>query len=498
MQTRLRKVQEEGGEGATRIFGAVTPPDFGIGLPRVRMSWILGVILFLVLVVGSASGLRIVPWNTTIDDPSPVVLLSPRIHYMSPQVNYPISGYLEVSLGRMPTGDLRGKILLHKMQSRQFIEDLCESLKDSGLAAFIVLQNSQVDYPGLTEYGRSRRNLPNQPFPVFDITLSQNKTLEPWFDPVHGLFAVIDTEDANPWDKFYNKWIPALSWVIIAICCFILTLTVYKLTLHILRDGFAMNIPQLVLWMNLVSNILRILHLLIDPFGRYGIYPYWWVQIGMTIPAPFLVAASLMMTLYWHEMIKRVRQMNAFLDQGLVPFLIVSLALFAFELATCLARGLGAIIAVLVIVTALIYAVVILTLLVFFIITKIRLQRLFHKLNKKLNVATKKHGQDDDDASSGSSSKKEKKSEKNQRRLGLASNIVILTGVSLFIYLISLIAAGIGNIFWIPTSCFVIIVGLLSSMTILSLLQVIIIRAPPGPWKRIFSQVSFKRKSSGV
>jgi hypothetical protein len=441
------------------------------------MAWVMGV--FLLATIGSVSGLRIVPWNTSIDDPSPLILHSPRVRFITPHVTYPVSGYLEVSLDRLPTGNLTGKILLHKLQSRQFVEDICEELKDSGLAAYIVVFNSNVDYPGLTQYSKSRFNLPNQPFPVFEITVSQNKSLEPWFDAEHGLFAVIDTEDLNPWDKVYEKWIPPFAWVIVVISSIALIMSVYKLTLHVLRDGFSMNIPQLVLWMNVVSNILRIIHLLVDPLGRAGIYPYWWVQIGMTIPFPFLVAASLMMTLYWHEMIKRIRLMNAFLDQGLVPFLVVSLALFAFELATCLARGLGAVIALLVVSTALIYAVVILSLLIFFLVTKIRLRRLFHKLNKKLNVAKQERGANNQTLN-------EAKMGNNQRKLRLASNIVVLTGISMFIYLIFLITVGVGNLFWMPTSFFVIVVGLLSSMSVLSLLQVVIIRAPKRPWRWIF------------
>jgi hypothetical protein len=181
----------------------------------------------------------------------------------------------------------------------------------------------------------------------------------------------------------------------------------------------------------------------------------------MTIPSPFVIAGAILITLYWHEMIQKTgRKLNNFLDRMLLPFIVIGVVLFGFELATATARAVGATIRWLIVLDAIAYAVIILGLLVFFIITKIRLYRVFQKLNKRLNTK--------------------------EKRLKIASNIVVATGAVMFLYLVTLIVLGIGTLFWTPKGFIALISAILSTMVILSFLQVMLIRAPQRPWKWIF------------
>jgi hypothetical protein len=423
--------------------------------------------------ISIVSGLRVFSGNTTDNDSSFISMASPRITILSPPVNYPIFGELVLSLDRIPSGNLSGKILLHRLQNLQFAEDLCEELKDSGLLAYVVIFNSDSLYPGLTEFGKARSKKPNQPFPVFEITSAQNSSLKFTFEnhdtPIYASF---DSEDVNPWIKVYAEWIPPLAWIIIVISATIAIIATYKLTLHIIRDGIQINVPQLVLFFNIIANLLRFLHLIVDPFGGKHIFLYWWVQIGMTIPFPFILASALLITLYWHEMIQKIHKMNSFLNQSFIPFLIISALIFALELATSIARGLGAVISILIVADALVYAVIILALLLFFIVTKIRLNTVFRTINKSV-AATRAHGE-------------------KTKRLGIDSNITVATGVFLTIYLIILICIGIGTIFWIPIGFYVMLVGLTVSMAGVSLLQVLLIKAPYRPWKWIICGLFMK------
>lgn len=444
----------------------------------------LGIILCL---VGRCGAFRVVADNTSFpydEDRFSLVLPSPRVRFMCEEPKYPFYGDLVVSDGRHPSGNLTDKILLHRLRNGQFVEGLCEELKDRGLRALVIVFNSETAHPGMTQYARSRRHLPHQPFPVFEITKLQNDSLEFWFEnSTDGIVTVaFDREDKNEWDPIYLDWIPPFAWVIVVLSSMILICAVYKLTLHIIRDGFLLNVPQLVLWMNVISNLIRVSSLIVDPFGGHGIYLYWWVQISTTTPIPFLVTASLLMTFYWHELILRFRQMNSFLDESLIAFVVVIVIIFGFEFATSLARALGAIVALLVFTTGLVYAVVICSLLIFFLVTRTRLHRVFHRINKRIAAGAPRDTKD--------------KTGKHQKRLHTTSNIIVATGVFLLIYLVFLLTISAGHVFWIPKGFFTLMVGSISSSVILSGLQVLLIRPPHRPWRWIFCGLFMKDPGS--
>jgi hypothetical protein len=390
-----------------------------------------------------------------------VFMSSPRVRFLSPHPKYPISGELVRSTDMKPSGNWTGKVLVYELHSLQFAEDLAKTMLDTGVEAIIII-NTVAVVPGFTQYLAKGTRPVDTPFSLFEISYLQDDVLDDWFkNQTNGRVFVTIEEDPNPWDECFLRWLPALGYAVLITCGIILIIALYKYILLVMRDGFRANLAQLILVFSITALVIRAAWTCPDPMGAFNIFPYWWVQFAYTLPFAFVICGELMITLYWHELIQKTgRRMNPFLDGMLVPFLIVGGTVFGFELATCLARAIGAVVRWLIIIDGIVYAIVILALLIFFVITKIRLAKVFAKLNKRLNTK--------------------------EKRLGIASNIVIFNGVALLIFLICLGIIGIGSLYWVPIGFFVVTSALLLSMNLICFLLVIMIRAPQRPWKWIF------------
>jgi hypothetical protein len=382
---------------------------------------------------------------------------------MWPQsAHYPFSGQLVYTTDSHPTQNLTGKVLLYDAENLLHKEEFVDRLKDSGLSALILAFPGDTKYPGLIQYSRTQLEPTKNPFPVFEITSRQNKSLEGWWKNQTALFVSFNFEEPSPWDKVFFHYVPVFANLLLVFSGLIMIMAGYKLLLLVLVNGIQLSIAQLVLLFNFISIALRFAWCASDPVGAYGRTPFLWVQIGMSLPFSFCISGALLITLYWHEMIIRTGpKINLFLNKMLVPFLIVAGIIFGIELATGIARGLAARVPILVIIDGIIYAVIVVATLIFFIVTKIRLSAVFKKLNTNLNQGK-------------------------GRKLAIASNIVVGISIVMVLWVIALILLGTGKIIWTPPGFVVIWTVLLLGMNVMCLLQVLLIRAPYRPWKWIF------------
>lgn len=275
--------------------------------------------------------------------------------------------------------------------------------------------------------------------------------------------------EKNPWKGVFTYFIPIFCNLLLAFTGITLLMAVYKLSLLILEKGFQRSIAQIVLWLNVICLSLRCAYLASNPMGAYGGTSFLWVQFGATLPFSFCISGTLLITLYWHEMILRAgHQINLFLSSMLIPFLIACGVIFGIEIASVIVRGLNLLIPVVIIVDASIYAAVVLSLLIFFIVTKVRLSKEFKRLNRTLNLQKGK-------------------------KLAIASNIVIGIAVVMVLWLAAMLFLAAGKYFWSPPGFALTWIILLTSMTTLCLLQILLIRAPWRPWRWILCGV-FKSK----
>jgi hypothetical protein len=201
--------------------------------------------------------------------------------------------------------------------------------------------------------------------------------------------------------------------------------------------------------------------------GAYGRSTLLWIQSGCTLPFAFCLSGIILITLYWHEMmIKSGKKINMFLSKMLWPFLGICGILFVIEFIAALGRALRWHGIMITIVTGSVYAFVIVSFLIFFVITKVRLSAEFRRLNASLR------------AREGSSS--------GEKKLGVATNLVVGIAVVLVIWLFGLIFFCISRLFWTPIGWCIVWVVLLMGMSLQCFLQILIIRVPERTWKWIF------------
>jgi hypothetical protein len=370
-------------------------------------------------------------------------------------VSYPLTGEALFLTKLDSNANYSGKIIFYRIPNFNFVEDTIETLQGTNPLALVSI--SYHSPGGITKYERARHKLPPITIPVFEISPVQNDTFEDLPAAAFPLTIRIEEDDPNPWDHLYLVQFPALAACILFTSGIVAIIAAFKLTNLILKYGVQINLAQIVLAMNLVGMLLRCAWSVVDPFGSYGIYVYAWVQMGLTLPCPFSVGGALIIALYWHEMLTQFgHPIHGFLGRMLIPFLVSAGFSFTWELVTSIVRGLGGPTLILYLIDGLIYAAIILSLFVLFLVTSFRLEKTFARLNAKLN--------------------------QRQERLRVINRLVVALAVAMISLLVFLVIVGSGQFAWQMPVRMAAATGVLGSLTLMSLFQVLIIRAPEPYW----------------
>jgi hypothetical protein len=157
------------------------------------------------------------------------------------------------------------------------------------------------------------------------------------------------------------------------------------------KKGIRLVIPHVVLALIVAGTLLQIIAM-VDISGFRRIYPITFNIVFFTLPAPFILSATILMTFYWHECISRSSiRVNPFLTKAKVPFFISCAVLFAFMIiSTCLR--------VLTVVTAFnyvelaYYVIIVLGLAIFFIVTAVKVMKQI-RLSQSLSSERKSSGE---------------------------------------------------------------------------------------------------------
>jgi hypothetical protein len=300
------------------------------------------------------------------------------------------------------------------------------------------------------------------PFPVFEITLAQNKSLEGWFkNQTKGVFITMD-DDPNPWKYTRTVAIPTIVLVTLIMAGIILVMATYKLTMIVMMDGLNCSFGQLVLIFNILALLTRILWATSNPFGIYNTTSLVWVMVSQFMPLAFAVSGALLISLYWHEIIQRtIPKINPFLNKMKWPFVIMCTWIVGFELAVNICKGIGLYSPRLVMIYSISYSVTVLSLLIFFLITIGRLQFALNELNQTLSHSKNK-------------------------KLRLANQWILGLSIGLFIWVVTLIINSVTELIAIPTGLVVLSSIQLIALNFVILFQILLIRAPQRPWKWIF------------
>lgn len=272
--------------------------------------------------------------------------LSPRITYVDPPP--PSPGYWDsfnatapfvIITDKSDTANLTGKILLYQQKALETMEDTITFFRDTGIVAFFTVYRQQSNFPGIGNWVRSGQKVPDHNYPIYEVSLPQLKQIKAIYDNQSVLMMTVMT-DPNPWLLVETSVLPALGVVTLTFSGIVAIMAVYKLTVLVLVYGFQLSVSQVVLWLTLIGSVLRAVFGGVDPWAAYG-GTFLFEQVFVSIHYPFVVASCLLLSLYWHELIKKTGgKINLFLDKLKWPFLIVSVVMFCFELATGILRGL--------------------------------------------------------------------------------------------------------------------------------------------------------------
>jgi hypothetical protein len=411
---------------------------------------------------GLSNSLRVIPEG---DPDHPVWLASPRMTYLGPDLDYnanPVHGILKYTDKKLPTFNLTGVALIYNLHSAESVEKIAMRFKDSGLVALLTVIRAFSSSPGSGNWIRDGTR-PHQPFPVFEISMTQNKSLEKWFNnQTDGVVNVVFYDEPNPWDTSYRIGVPIVSYWILLFNCLLCIIACYKLTITILVHGVQLSIPQAVFFLNLLGAFLRVILTAIDPFGVWGTTSFLFTQFMFSISLPATFGSCLLISLYWDEMIRKTAGSKGtlFVQKAKFPFFVFIFFMYCFEIVVASLRGLYYQVVVLTWIDGAMYVITILGVAIFFVVTRIRMQKIFNQINKTL------------------------KSGRGQK-LALATHhfIGIIVSMAIWVFMLILSAA---NILWTPIG-FPIAWGIyFTSLTLVGLFQVLMIRAPQRPWKWIF------------
>lgn len=391
---------------------------------------------------------------------------SPRMDYMGPgTLNFtatPVRGILRSTTEKFPDFELNGTVLLYDLKSGESREKVAKRFKDSGLVALITVLTAFTNVAGSGNWIRDGTH-PDQPFPVYEMSRNANKSLEAWFanqtDGVH----VELWNEKNEWDTSYRIGVPIVVIYILVHNCVIAVTALYKLVITMWTFGPQLSIPQTVFGLNLLGACLRVIWTVGDPFGVWGNLNFMFGQVFMTISFPLTVCSTLLIALYWHEMVNRTggKKPAIFLRKLKVPFLIFIAVVEIWEIAISIVRGFYISLVVIIFIDGAIYVFTTLGVVIFFLISRIRLQKVFDKLNRSLNKSSK--GQ----------------------RLTLATYQFFGIAFCMVSWIILLIL-GASSFVWTPVG-FPIIWGLFFLMlNLVAHFQVLMVRAPQRSWKWIF------------
>lgn len=295
-----------------------------------------------------------------------------------------ITGNFFIVTDKHTTEDLTNGIVLYLLSPGETQEQAVGFFMNRGLVALLTLLREQSEYPGFGNWVRDGSHPTGHTFPVFEVSQLHLPQFQLYVENVSSVPALI-TFDPNPWDPAFQIALPIIGFFILISSGITSIMSAYKLTLLVLQKGVHLTIAHVVLTSATLGSITRIIWTAADPFAAYGTTNWTFSNIFMTIGYPFVISDCLLISLYWHEMIKRTgNKMNMFLDKMFWPFLAYFAFMICFEFTTSILRGLNYSFSLLVVVDGLTYVVVTLFVLVFFIITRWRLQKLFDSLNSRL------------------------------------------------------------------------------------------------------------------
>eukprot|EP01122_Echinamoeba_exundans_P010909 TRINITY_DN418_c0_g1_i4.p1 TRINITY_DN418_c0_g1~~TRINITY_DN418_c0_g1_i4.p1 ORF type:complete len:361 (+),score=46.80 TRINITY_DN418_c0_g1_i4:53-1135(+) len=147
------------------------------------------------------------------------------------------------------------------------------------------------------------------------------------------MFVNLTLDDPSLWME-YKKGAPMILWSIFfsSLSAGVAVLSLMKLIAFVRRQGPRLSVAQMCLALAYVANMLRLIYAAVDPLfcGRFFLFPEAHVLSTITFPANMI--STLLIALYWGEMLKaNAVQVTLFLTRLKWPFAAISVIIIALE-----------------------------------------------------------------------------------------------------------------------------------------------------------------------
>jgi hypothetical protein len=200
---------------------------------------------------------------------------------------------------------LAGKIFL--FHNTLYGDQVVAEAQNNGALAIIEIASKYFDSGYMRYQFMDRTAVRSIRIPIFEITEAESAKLWPLLEADNiGNITIVPDNSINPWDVVLNSpgyWI--FTAFLMAFSGTNLALAIWKLKLFIdYFGGIKASISQLALFMEIISNALRIVGQ-IDSFGRNNIFPELTKGVFHHISAPIAISSMMLFTLYWHEIMTR-------------------------------------------------------------------------------------------------------------------------------------------------------------------------------------------------
>lgn len=219
------------------------------------------------------------------------------------------------------------------------------------------------------------------PFPIVAVDRATAKALRDLNGTV--VSALLDNESlSTPWLDARTSglfWFLSTGIIFVAAAVFILGIGRLIQFYHVFGE-WKFNVINGVLILETIGGLLRVIYWVVDPLGSRGIWSDPARDVWHTISFPFGIAATLMLTLYWHETVSRSSlKFSWSIERLKIPSYILVAIVFLVELVIDILLLTRTPVNNLPIINSVTYVIIAFGLAVFFIITAARV--LFQLVN---------------------------------------------------------------------------------------------------------------------
>eukprot|EP01130_Rhizamoeba_saxonica_P000247 TRINITY_DN10228_c0_g1_i1.p1 TRINITY_DN10228_c0_g1~~TRINITY_DN10228_c0_g1_i1.p1 ORF type:complete len:449 (-),score=19.70 TRINITY_DN10228_c0_g1_i1:36-1382(-) len=219
--------------------------------------------------------------------------------------------------------------------------------------------------------------------PVLEITRQTIDRISLLLQKDSELGAYCDSLEIRTWNTFIT--LEAKLGFQIGLTAIMLVSLVFatrKLILYIkFEKKFTLKIATACLLLETISSLLRFLYIAIDPIYFYYRVPPLITQLGFTFTWPVEIITTMLIALYWQELITSSKlKVTSFINTLKIPFIITSVILIIMEFILAYLRYLNEggnhSITVFVILSSILYAIVLLLVSIHFVYFGIKILRM--------------------------------------------------------------------------------------------------------------------------